>query len=262
MPEVTSASGFLRFFRFFPTTYHLISSQLSFLSSNPFDMNRTIPVRLIRTTAQRQIAPRYALRAASTSTSSTPVTVPEGQLPGQLSPQDADAVDPQLAGLDYPVFRGASRQHRNPRGWWDQQERSVTEVLTYRERARTADRRFHYQDELQRDPPRKRRHPLNVGSRRSQNIWVVRTSKPSRGRHGVGGVRILREGHEFRRTRPPTDLPLRWPGEGPYGTAGGQIQCGRSRLHEGGMSAHLSHLPAHSHPFQAREQQEGGEDEE
>lgn len=33
-------------------------------------------------------------------------------------------LDPQLAGLDYPLLSSASRQLRSPKGYWDSQERA------------------------------------------------------------------------------------------------------------------------------------------
>ncbi|KAM0754716.1 hypothetical protein T439DRAFT_321754 [Meredithblackwellia eburnea MCA 4105] len=70
-------------------------------------MNVARTVRRIGTTSLRAA---YATAA--------PAPAPPSGLPS-YDPQE----DPQLAGFNYPKLSTASRQTRNPLGWWDIQER-------------------------------------------------------------------------------------------------------------------------------------------
>ena len=67
-----------------------------------------------------RISPLRALRA---SRAYATAAAPKAALPLPTHAKYDPELDPQLAGLDYPLLSTASRQLRKPTGYWDSQER-------------------------------------------------------------------------------------------------------------------------------------------
>ncbi|GAA5978958.1 hypothetical protein JCM21900_001325, partial [Sporobolomyces salmonicolor] len=69
-----------------------------------------------------RLAPRRAVPALRTYATSSPATSPPPYPAVKTGTYDPDE-EPALAAMGYPKLSGQSRQLRDPRGWWDMQER-------------------------------------------------------------------------------------------------------------------------------------------